>query len=292
MMLLLGAPGVGASESSWPVFLAARQRVLRGEGLVLSQTWSGRLDAGALYQAVIWRRAVDDGVPCNGMVPCGAHLELYELRDRANGTAELVLRASLNGNGWLIFEPSNGSDLTGDGIAELVLRDSTGGNCWACAPLRIFQVIGHQLREVQIRGPDYLHPQHLADLDGDGYPELLAIDTRWEFYHGFCHACSPGVWGVFVWRDGRYEEASREFPRFYEEKIAELEASLARSDRADDDIYLSDAVSVFLNYVAVGQSRQGLSRFRQLISPRPFRQAPWIAAAREIERDLQERVGL
>ncbi|MBI3324561.1 MAG: hypothetical protein HYZ92_04705 [Candidatus Omnitrophica bacterium] len=274
-VFVLVAPG-WAEGRRWEQVLRMRQEALGAEGWVVEQRAPLVSSSRGPRLAAIWARWAEG-------YRDATRLEVYELSEPGPSTTFRILGQA--DGGWLAFEPPSGNDLTGDGVPELVVRDSTGGNCWGCAPLRIFTLEPERLRELRPLVAADHSPRALQDLDADGRPELVAIDTRWEFYQGFCHAGSPGVMAVYAWRGGRYVEVSPSFPSFFEREIGRYEGQL--SGLLDDEAYLSHAVSIFLNYAAMGHRQMGWVRLHQLLATRTFAEGRWAKTVQAIKQDLK-----
>jgi hypothetical protein len=110
--------------------------------------------------------------------------------------------------------------------------------------------------------------------------EALAVDARWEFLPyadldlpdkgTLCHACSPGVFVVMAWRDGRYREACRDFPGYYKPRLAALEDNLKQE--RDFDYYLGGALEMFGTLLQMGHSDAAMEAATRLLTSGPFAQ--------------------
>ncbi len=155
------------------------------------------------------------------------------------------------------------ADVNGDGAPEMIVSVANGGNCWQCSRVMLFTLDTPTARLVASE------PMTLKDLDGDGRPELLVGDTRWESYDNFAHALAPGGTLVYTWRDGKYVFAGSDAAEFYRGERARLQSELPAAIKAinddpmSDDIYLSILLCSYLIdvYTAKGDSaREELRR--------------------------------
>jgi len=168
-------------------------------------------------------------------------------------------------------------DIQGDAVNELVVAQYASGNCWECYRLRAFAGKDHRVYEVPVRlpatgllGSDYngdgtsAVPRRLADIDGDGLMEVLALDASWEL-NGFCHACSPGAWFILAWNGAEYVDASREarFQPWFDQQIAAVEERLTGAQ--SDEPRLSAAIEITLLYGRSGRAAQGWKRFDAIV---------------------------
>jgi len=164
-------------------------------------------------------------------------------------------------------------DIDKNGTPEIVLELSTGGNCWQCTWIEILKIKNKKVEKVRIDYPErwmekWIIPERLIDLDNDGIEEIIALDTRWEFYKDVCHACSPAVDVIFSLKDGVYRISSRKFPNFYEDKIKSLEKILEENlhqkySTSNEAYYFGNLISLLLNYIFKGEKEKGLLEFQK-----------------------------
>lgn len=277
-------------DASWAAFLEEQSAQVGVQRLEPAGICRGSFDGRLDHAVLLWHRRDRETYGDVAFVE-ESLLEVYQL-ERVAGTAvkaTRIVQQSFQSSAEL--EEHNGRDVNGDGTIELVLRVSTGGNCWGCQHIELFQLHRGQLIEVPTPASGSVVPIRLDDLDGDGRFEVLAIDARWEGGFGkLCHACSPGVLVIYRWEDGRYVEASRRFPQFYEAEIARLEGDLR--DPFNDGSSIGRAASVLLNYLQKGEAQRGWERFQTFITPSRFRDPQWASVAQEIAAALRRAYGL
>ncbi|MFH0930538.1 MAG: hypothetical protein V1890_01185 [Candidatus Zixiibacteriota bacterium] len=194
---------------------------------------------------------------------------------------------SLNG------DSSGVKDLNKDGLKELIVTGGTGGNCWTCKYLKIFQVKDQKVREFLPQLPETQVIYGILDLNGDNVDELLILDAEWEvnMYMDLCHACSPSVDLVYTWKKDRYQEASPEFPFYYEEKISEIEKEIKEMEIEEkgSDYYMGKVISIFLNYVQKGEKEKGWEVFKNYMVEENFKDKAFKNIDKEIVKDLKRR---
>ena len=71
-----------------------------------------------------------------------------------------------------------------------------------------------------------------------------------------------------AWRDGRYEEACRDFPGYYKSRLVTLEDNLKQEQ--DFDYYLGGALEAFSTLVQMGQSDAAMEAATRLLTGGPF----------------------
>jgi hypothetical protein len=200
---------------------------------------------------------------------------LYELGNNLNGDSSRV------------------KDLNKDGLKELIVTGGTGGNCWTCEYLKVFQVKDHKVREFLPHLPETQVIHGIRDLNGDTVDELIVLNAEWEenMYMDLCHACLPSVDFIYTWKKDRYQEASLDFPFYYEEKIAEIEKEIKEMDIEEkgSDYYMGKVISIFLNYVQKGEKEKGWEVFKNYMVEENFKGKAFKNMAKGIVKDLQRR---
>ncbi|MFH0931381.1 MAG: hypothetical protein V1890_05545, partial [Candidatus Zixiibacteriota bacterium] len=122
---------------------------------------------------------------------------------------------------------------------------------------------------------------------------LLILDAEWEVnrYMDLSHACSPSVDLVYTWKKDRYQEASIEFPFYYEGKIKEIENEIKEmsAEEQGSDYYIGKVISIFLNYIKKGEKEKGWEVFKNYMAEENFKGKAFKNMAKEIVKDLQRR---
>ena len=142
----------------------------------------------------------------------------------------------------------------------LPVTEANGGNCWACSRLRLFVAGPSGLTALAVDAPDFVVPQTLASVGNRRV--LIANDVRWESFGDVCHACAPGVAVVLAWRNGRFEQACREAPDYYRQRLAELGPRLA--DR-DPQVRFGAITSRLLIRIQIGEAEAARTEYRHAL---------------------------
>ena len=242
-----------------PAFKAEISR-LADDGLLLKESCEIKFAGDSIALAAVFVRS-NPGDP----------REAYEFRviEGGMGPARTIFRRTeffFTLSGSPEMAALNARDLNGDGFKEVFVQSSSGGNCWGCNPTEIYR-IGNHKAELIAAGPI----RRVMDLGGDGRVELLVTDARWEIYGGLSHAAAPWSTIIYAWRNGRYQVASSDYPRFYETEIDRLRASvreaesLITNDESSDDSYVGLTVSLAITYGDLGRPNAGLGVLRELL---------------------------
>jgi hypothetical protein len=140
-------------------------------------------------------------------------------------------------------------------LRHLVLRVGAG-RCLGCSWLAIYRVQGRRL--VPAVPARTVH--ELADVDGDGQPEALAVATRLAGFAGLAPEHSPRVEQVWAFRGGRFVEVDREYGRHHWRRLMQLLRELDRPAPADRpgqrDVGL--AVSLYFEHEILSRPDDGL----------------------------------
>jgi len=134
-------------------------------------------------------------------------------------------------NGSLFFEGESmggftWADLAGDGRYELLITEYT--RAYSCLVI-FWQDAPGRLTLEPYEGASLDPKQMIEDLNGDGKKELI-LSSKLDTDARTPHQPAPvAEWPqVYRLRNGRYVEASRDFPRFYDtEVLPELEKNIA-----------------------------------------------------------------
>ncbi len=178
-----------------------------------------------------------------------------------------------SGSALMVNDDAWGSDLAGDGRRLLAFDEANGGNCAACVRLRLFRAGPEGLAELRVEAPSFVVPQSIETV-APGRRVLLGTDTRWEFFGGTCHACSPGVAVTFSWSGDRFTPSCRTDGDYFRRQASELGRQEGRT--AEDRF--GAATSVLLARTQAGEGdlawkdyRNALAALRRL--PRTRRNA-------------------
>ena len=174
------------------------------------------------------------------------------------------------------------NDLNGDGLLELPVWAANGGFCWACTRVYVLQLVPGEddespptVRELTGAVP-FLNllinptiPKWLNDLNGDGNPEIEALDATFEFGFGLDHVDSPRINRVLGWRDDRYVDVSLAYPGYLQAQAerARDEVQSTYGQPLPDKHIIGRAVSMLLAYDAQGRREEGWPIFLQVSDP-------------------------
>ncbi len=157
------------------------------------------------------------------------------------------------------------TDINNDGKIELIASVANGGNCWNCSQVLIYALDGPDLRWLAAE------PMTISDVTGDGVPDLLVGDTRWESYGNFSHAGAPGGTMVYKWDSGRYVFAGAEASGFYNSMLDRIRADLPDAikqinadDALSDEMYVGRVRQDRRHAAAAQRGAEGLPERREL----------------------------
>lgn len=224
------------------------------------------------------------GIALGDLLP---RLLIYRLRSdhepaliyQDEGSDQVIQFAGL---GYTWDQPLGWGDMNGDGLLELPVWAANGGYCWACNRVYVLQLMPGEdndadpgVRELTGAVP-FLNllvnptiPKWLNDLNGDGNPEIEALDARFEFGFGLAQQDSPRINRVLGWGEDSYVDLSRAYPGYLQ----------AQAERASDEVrstygqplpdkhIIGRAVSVLLAYDAQGRREEGWPIFLELSDP-------------------------
>lgn len=226
----------------------------------------------------------EEGVALGDLLP---RLVIYRLQ--ANSEPALIWEdegsdqsIQFAGLGYAWDEALGWSDLNGDGLLELPIWAANGGYCWACTRVYVLQLVPGEnddsdptVRELTGAIP-FLNllvnptiPKWLNDLNGDGLPEIEALDATFEFGFGFDHADSARINRVLGWQDGSYVDVTRAYPGYLQAQAdhARDEVQATYGQPLPDRHIIGRAVSMLLAYDAQGRRDEGWSIFLQVSDP-------------------------
>jgi hypothetical protein len=167
---------------------------------------------------------------------------------------------------WEKWNIESVADLNGDGLVEVIVRHFTGGThcCWnylffSEGPEGIRLDDSFSLGNGAIRT--------VADLDGDGIPELDGSDDRLAYFPDVSFAGSAFLPLVLCRSaDGTYRDCTPQFPERLEESAQEHERSLsdAIQRQGKDWEKRSPALGLLGSYMRLGMDEEGWSKVRSL----------------------------
>ncbi len=139
-------------------------------------------------------------------------LRLYVLRD-----GDTLLALGDEERPYLFIDSKTGQDVDGDSSPDLlvVLSAPTGES-----ELRIYSLTEAGPKEVDLGLPAWAVPLSYEDVNGDGAPELVAVDVRPRGFKGWE---VPPVKVIFrKTRGGVWEEAYEGYEEFYNSQLESL----------------------------------------------------------------------
>ncbi len=247
----------------------ARERAAMAQEQALLAGGVARPDDGALLVAL--RDAPGEGGPyrlglwtkpdCTPFAMGDGRSLLVLYRAAGAALAAVGSVASSTAGTFVLEDEGWGSDLTGGGRPVLPVTEANGGNCWACSRLRLYVAGPDGLAELPVDAPDFVIPQTIATVAGRAM--LVANDVRWESFGDVCHACAPGVAVVLAWRNARFEQACREAPGYYRQRLAELGPGLA--DR-EAQFRFGAITSRLLMRIQIGEAEQAWPEYRRALA--------------------------
>lgn len=160
-------------------------------------------------------------------------------------------------------------DVNKDGTPELILKTYLGGNGWTSVNQHILRVDddGSAIDLTGYINTDFVSSvKELKDLNGDGMPELLVMDARWEFFWSFGHTCSPQVERVYAWDQEEYVDRSRDYRERYLSEINGMKDSVkqAYGENVGMECYFGQAITMLLDYEIIGERDKGWKEFLAL----------------------------
>jgi hypothetical protein len=146
-------------------------------------------------------------------------------------------------------------DVAGDGRLELATQRYTGG-AHCCFTIRIDTMDGPTLLERDLGNYGGLDAKALA---GEHPDELVGTSDVLAYFGDLPFAATPGVPLVFAFRDGRYVDATDDFPEHVRDELQGAERDLKRAI-ADgfDEAMKAMAVGVYAHHVLLGDEDTAL----------------------------------
>lgn len=153
------------------------------------------------------------------------------------------------------------ADLTGDNIPELVMESFSGG-AHCCFEYEIVELKINLPRIFAWRGGSGSLTE-LAQLKPDAAYEIVGMDDRFTLFDDLPFAAAPFLPVVFVYRDGAYRTATRDFPALILEDQQSAVPDLDACDGADYCRgaalqYYADGLLLGRGDVALGALREKL----------------------------------
>ncbi|MBL8839214.1 MAG: hypothetical protein JNL66_23365 [Alphaproteobacteria bacterium] len=237
--------------------------------------------AGAAWRVGVWARpdcspfAFGDGESAIQLYrAAAAGAPLARVGEPAPGTSGMTL---------LVNEDAWGVDLAGDGRPLLAFDEANGGNCGACVRLRLYRAGPDGLAEMRVEAPQFVVPQMIETV-APGRRVLLGTDTRWAFFGGTCHACSPGVAVAFSWSGDRFTPSCRAEGDYFRRQAGEL--GQRPGDTAEERF--GAVTSILLARTQAGEGEQAWKDYRNALAQLRRRPRTPRNAYAQAERQLAE----
>jgi hypothetical protein len=161
-------------------------------------------------------------------------------------------------------------NVAGDGRLELATQRYTGG-AHCCFTIRVDTLDGPTLLERDLRNYGGLDPKDLDDREGD---ELVGTSDVLAYFGELPYAATAPVPLVFAFRNGRYVEATADFPDEVRESLVGAEKDL-QTVLGDDfeDAIKGMAIGVYAHHVLLGDEDAALSALEEQV---PDAVASWL----------------
>ena len=183
---------------------------------------------------------------------------------------------------WAITDLECG-DITADAVPELVVRTFSGG-AHCCETVRVYALADKPRLLLRYEANNAMGVA-VGDINGDGRGELTLGDDSFAYFRDLSYAASPrSLPLVACFREGRFEDCTREFPGLLQ---ARRDEHVARLQPPADEQALQDVKGNALAVVALsallGQEEQGLDTVRKAVPDE--RVVGWLAKALPHVRD-------
>ncbi len=177
----------------------------------------------------------------------------------------------------------------GTACLSLPIWTANGGFCYACTRLYILQLANKQpaaaakaaagsaveVRELTGAVPalnlvtNPFIPRWLTDFDGDGKPEVIVLDGRFEHAFGLSRSASPEITRVSAWDGTRYVDVSRWYPGYVKDQGDRAKSAVEATfgQPLPDQDTIGRAVTALIAYELAGQRDEGWTQFWQLSDP-------------------------
>ena len=163
----------------------------------------------------------------------------------------------------------------------------TGGNAWECSSLNTMVI---EKGEVSYPETDLAAFQVAKDLILDqGKAVLITWDTRFEFWGGLCHACSPIKQAIFeLNRNGVWTEATSRHRQLVEERIKRNIRTLHEAKARGRENEIGTAA---LNLYLDAESANQVARYRDTVKT-ALKDIGWVSFIRKIDQAAARRCNL
>lgn len=174
-------------------------------------------------------------------------------------TAELAIKDPLPFSLFHFIGIGYVHDLDSDGRPEAIVYDFTGG-AHCCSQYFIFASDASGIHTLDAFALGNGGIQRIDDLDGDGTPEILAVDDRLALVAGMAFANMPFLPLVLcVGEDRTLDDCTAQFPKVVEQSAAHYEDLLSRPE-SDETTRQAAAIGVYAHYARLGRPQDGLYR--------------------------------
>jgi hypothetical protein len=161
-------------------------------------------------------------------------------------------------------------NVAGDGRMELATQRYTGG-AHCCFTVRVDTLDGPTLLERDLGNYGGLDPKDLDDREGD---ELIGSSDVLANFGDLPFAATAPVPLVFAFRNGRYVEATADFPDLVREELADVENDLRNAlEDGFQDAIRAMAVGVYAHHVLLGDEEEALDELAEQL---PADAARWL----------------
>jgi hypothetical protein len=162
-----------------------------------------------------------------------------------------------------------------------------GGNAWGCSSLKTMLVAKDDVLFPEIESETWQVAKDLI-LD-EGVPVLLLLDTRFEFFSGLCHACSPIKTAIFeLNRRGVWTDATARHRRLIREWIQEDIEVLQEAQAGKDE---TEIVTAALNLYLDAESAGCVPRYLSMVK-RALNEIGWSHFAEMVDEAARRRCPL
>jgi hypothetical protein len=197
-------------------------------------------------------------------VPAGSQVQV--LLEDGLGNAYTVASVEAEYAQWENWGVQFTGDLNADGVQDVIVFHFTGG-AHCCFEYLAFSesAAGIQLDHYFSLGNGGIGS--VADLDGDGVPELEAWDDRLSYFTDLSYAASPSLPLVLCRTgNGTYAECTNLFPDRLQAAADEFEAALsdAVQRQASDEEKRSAALGLVTAYLLMAPTDEGWLKVRNL----------------------------